>query len=389
LAVFAVSFVKRCRDFAQSAGVVHSAIWALAGVVVLQFAAQALHTVHLLEYRSNGRGLWPAELLSEVLCVVAQMVQTTLLNLIGMGYTIEDSAKLNWPKVAALIISSLGLHLALVFLSKLGAGAADNFHQHDGMAGWAMLALRLLLYAFFLHAVHGTGRNGGFRLQSFLGQFRLAGSLYFLGYPFLFLVSLPLAPYLRPILLTGGILTSQILSNLWLSSLFLSRGEYFKAKHFGIAGERLVFKRRASPKDGGANDHGGESSPGCRRLISFVMDCSGSMYRFNGDDGRLDRMLEDKFDFSIAGHSGDDPQINFVPFGKPPKDRGERLKLLQQMAAHTQFCMTGDTTIQATNMAVEGALRQLRHMQRADGHEAEKAGPSSWFSLMQTSGVIA
>lgn len=29
-----------------------------------------------------------------------------------------------------------------------------------------------------------------------------------------------------------------------------------------------------------------------KRRICFVMDCSGSMYRFNGLDGRLNRMLE-------------------------------------------------------------------------------------------------
>ncbi len=29
-----------------------------------------------------------------------------------------------------------------------------------------------------------------------------------------------------------------------------------------------------------------------KKLLRFVVDVSGSMYRFNGQDGRLDRMLE-------------------------------------------------------------------------------------------------
>ena len=54
----------------------------------------------------------------------------------------------------------------------------------------------------------------------------------------------------------------------------------------GMVGERLIFKRRGevAPLPGGPN-----TKP---KRIQFVMDCSGSMYRFNGQDGRLDRMLE-------------------------------------------------------------------------------------------------
>ena len=55
-----------------------------------------------------------------------------------------------------------------------------------------------------------------------------------------------------------------------------------------------------------------------KKIIQFVMDVSGSMYRFNGTDNRLERMLEiaviimesfhgfeDKIDYCITGHSGD------------------------------------------------------------------------------------
>jgi hypothetical protein len=53
----------------------------------------------------------------------------------------------------------------------------------------------------------------------------------------------------------------------------------------------------------------------------FVMDCSGSMYRFNGQDKRLDRLLEAtcmimeslsgheaKYSYSIVAHSGGKPR---------------------------------------------------------------------------------
>ena len=53
----------------------------------------------------------------------------------------------------------------------------------------------------------------------------------------------------------------------------------------GMIGERLVFKRR------GRADDASDDTPTKRRM-RFVMDCSGSMYRFNGMDGRLDRVIE-------------------------------------------------------------------------------------------------
>ena len=52
------------------------------------------------------------------------------------------------------------------------------------------------------------------------------------------------------------------------------------------------------------------------------------------------------------GHSGDSPQIPFVDFGAPPQTRKERLAVLQKMVAHSQFCWSGDHTVEAAEAAV-------------------------------------
>lgn len=54
----------------------------------------------------------------------------------------------------------------------------------------------------------------------------------------------------------------------------------------GVTGERLIYKRR-----GEAVPLAGAPPPEPRRL-HFVLDVSGSMYRFNSQDGRLNRVLE-------------------------------------------------------------------------------------------------
>jgi len=62
------------------------------------------------------------------------------------------------------------------------------------------------------------------------------------------------------------------------------------------------------------------------------MDVSSSMFRFNGYDKRLNRIMEvavlameslsgfeDRYLFSISGHSGNSHKSTFVEYGSPPK----------------------------------------------------------------------
>jgi hypothetical protein len=61
----------------------------------------------------------------------------------------------------------------------------------------------------------------------------------------------------------------------------------------------------------------------------------------------------------MVGHSGDTPCAPFVEYGAPPSNEKERLKVVQRMAAHTQFCMSGDHTLEATRDAIEEVSTHL------------------------------
>ncbi|KAL3911006.1 MAG: hypothetical protein SGILL_007455 [Bacillariaceae sp.] len=146
----------------------------------------------------------------------------------------------------------------------------------------------------------------------------------------------------------------------------------------GVTGDRHIYKRRGSMED---------APLGKKKRIRFVLDCSGSMYRFNGceygqlndesltnnpisytDDQRLIRCLEaallimesfdgfndsNKFEYSIVGHSGDSPCIPFVDWSQPPDNELEKMRILQSMLAHSQYCMSGDYTLEAVGNAIE------------------------------------
>ncbi|KAI8820228.1 AAA domain-containing protein [Fimicolochytrium jonesii] len=142
-------------------------------------------------------------------------------------------------------------------------------------------------------------------------------------------------------------------------------GELDEAKIVeGLTGETAIYKRRGEETP----EHGAiQKKP---KRLKFVFDVSASMYSYNEHDGRLNRSLEtalmimeslqslgDKYVYDIVGHSGDSECIVFVPPGQPPADEMERLRVLQSMSAHSQYCFSGDTTLKATERAVKDIVK--------------------------------
>jgi hypothetical protein len=104
------------------------------------------------------------------------------------------------------------------------------------------------------------------------------------------------------------------------------------------------------------------------KRMHFVIDCSGSMYRFNSNDKRLDRMIdtvllvieslrgfETKFEYSLVGHSGDQCDILLADYGQPPSTTGEKLKILQTLGV----CCVSIRHVQADDHTV--SLLSLTH----------------------------
>lgn len=103
-----------------------------------------------------------------------------------------------------------------------------------------------------------------------------------------------------------------------------------------MLGEKTIFRRRAEQEPELGTP---QFKP---KLLRLVVDVSGSMYRFNSYDGRLDRELEavvlvmeafegfeDKIQYDIFGHSGDADRIEFVTRKNSPKNNKERLNIIR------------------------------------------------------------
>lgn len=133
----------------------------------------------------------------------------------------------------------------------------------------------------------------------------------------------------------------------------------------GITGEKNIYKMRTDmePEPGQPQEK--------PKRLTIVADVSGSMYRFNGYDGRLDRSLEavtmlmesfegfeNKIQYNIMGHSGESPCIPFVDHKNPPNNDKRRMDTLRMMHAHSQYCWSGDNTLKATKHAVDEIAKE-------------------------------
>jgi len=231
--VFLITFAVRCFACRRTTGSIHVVVWVLTLAMVLQFAGQVIEIVHLWQFRSDGVGMQSFDTLSQVLLMMSQVVQTTLLISIALGYTLLHLTMDELALVKPITFMVCIIHAALVAVGKLHGDSHLKHHQNEGVLGWALVALRLGLYLWFVVAIKGSQQKGGCRMQAFLQQFRTAGSIYFLAYPALFMVVQVFAPYLQHPIMQTGLLTMQTASHFWLASLFLSRGNYFKASVLG------------------------------------------------------------------------------------------------------------------------------------------------------------
>uniref|UniRef100_A0A7E4ZTR3 von Willebrand factor A domain-containing protein 8 n=1 Tax=Panagrellus redivivus TaxID=6233 RepID=A0A7E4ZTR3_PANRE len=133
----------------------------------------------------------------------------------------------------------------------------------------------------------------------------------------------------------------------------------------GMTGEKAIFRRRMDqPPEPGTT----QTKP---KRLRLVFDVSGSMYRFNGHDRRLVRSMEaammvmdaldgkgEKVKYDIIGHSGDGPEHVFTKADTPPSNEKQKFDVVRKMYLQSQFCMSGDFTVEALEHAIASVAKE-------------------------------
>jgi Rhodopsin-like GPCR transmembrane domain len=229
--VFSVFFVKGILKIRKSSGDIHPILWTLGAGFLLHIGYLTFEFIHFTVYAEDGEGIKALNVLGQMLEIVSQVVISSLLILIGSGYTLLHSSLGNLDIVIPIIFIIGVVHLLLVGFGKIKDDASYKFSENEGVIGYLLILMRGGLYAWFLWAVRETGKETASSLQmtAFLKKFRLAGSFYFLAYPLAMLISgILFPPYVRHkwnlLLLLGMTMGAYT----WLSTIFLGRGQYFK-----------------------------------------------------------------------------------------------------------------------------------------------------------------
>ncbi|CAK0841028.1 unnamed protein product, partial [Prorocentrum cordatum] len=176
--VFCWYFGQSTAKFMRSAGSIHPVIWVLISGLVVQYIAQVFHWLHLWKYSYDGSGIKALEVLSEIMFMLSQVLQTSLLILIALGYTLLQSRMGELDLMIPMCFMIGVIHVMLVGFGKIKDDASYKYHENEGAVGYILLAIRLGLYLWFLWAVNSSSNAGGMKLRSFLMQFRLAGTIY-------------------------------------------------------------------------------------------------------------------------------------------------------------------------------------------------------------------
>lgn len=244
LSAFLLDFTLRCRRIQREKGLVHPVIWVLAISVVLTWGSQVLHLLHLRVYEVKGTSESGLEAAADMAFMLSQVVSSALLIVIANGFSLLEEKHDVLASMKSVVAGIALLHMALVVHSKLTGDHADKHHENGGVAGWALVAVRLLLWIWFVTRASALKKRS-FRLEGFLLRFRLAGSLYFLAYPVICILAKVFASYLQHPIMYLGLVAMQVGSSFWLSRLFLGKGHFYEVS--ALSGSLLPGSPRGSP----------------------------------------------------------------------------------------------------------------------------------------------
>ena len=97
---------------------------------------QARHpkVIHLYKYTADGSGSRFLDIVSEIGAVVSQVVLTSMLLMIGLGYTLLQSKIGELDIIIPMAVLIGVFHILIVGVGKLRDDASTKFHENEGSA---------------------------------------------------------------------------------------------------------------------------------------------------------------------------------------------------------------------------------------------------------------
>jgi len=247
----------------------HLAVQLLFAAYLLQMLALLCELLHLSSYEDDGRGSPFLDHLSEFLEAVSTWIIMFELICVSCGWTLIDFGTtlggvgsdsshrgsttrnamemLRDPRkifaggqgtgqtimnlVAVCIILLASLSTLLILFGKKDDDDFAAFHDHETTAGQISAVIRLMMGIFFFLSIQASKKSvkGQGKVVSFLTSLGMWGTLWFVAFPVLLVVTEFFPHYYHHLLVSGGVIVLQCGVLLCLSRLFLlGSSEYSK-----------------------------------------------------------------------------------------------------------------------------------------------------------------
>ena len=198
--------------------------------LLLEIGHLGFNIVHLTAYAYDGDGIMVFKVFAIMNQVMSQLLTVYILLLMAYGWTISYHGLQEKDIYLIVGIFSLVVHVMIAGLTFVDDGEHHKYHDFSGFQGAFLVFLRLLLLAGFFYGISETRKEIPRHTQGFLSALSVTGTLYMLGFPFLYAVSYVCEPYVRNRVVVFGLFAVQGVS-MWLMMHQFSKknSKYLKA----------------------------------------------------------------------------------------------------------------------------------------------------------------
>ena len=128
----------------------------------------------------------------------SQIIVVWLFILIAYGWEITDT-DLSKSSIKYIILGGtiIALHTLVAYLTAFDDGEHHKYHDYGGFQGFAIIVIRIGLYITFIYGIVQTYERVPNKTQRFLKALSVAGTLYMLTFPTLWMLSFIITAHLR------------------------------------------------------------------------------------------------------------------------------------------------------------------------------------------------
>lgn len=204
----------------------------VATAVFFEALSLLLKYISLTMYAEDGSGIFALEFISQMFCLLSQLIVVFLLILIADGWTINyenfPSIDVYFPVLGILSV----IHVAVLAIGKVTDDSHYKFSEYESVSGAVIILLRLGMFVWFMINVRRLFKTAVNTKGDFLYKFTIVSSGYLLSLPILVIGSLSFAPHLRLKVIVTGSALAQCVAMLALTWIFTSKGQFYKVSTF-------------------------------------------------------------------------------------------------------------------------------------------------------------